>query len=117
MNNLLLFDVGTGILIIIIIAIPMVFQKIKPNYFYGFRTKKTLSDEKIWYPANKYSGKTLIYAGVVMTIVSFVLYLLTTIPQYANIFNKTIIIILTIIILSVPLIVSIIASFIYLKKL
>jgi hypothetical protein len=29
------------------LSIPMVLQKVKPNRWYGFRTPKTLSNEKI----------------------------------------------------------------------
>lgn len=68
-NMLLLTDLGIGILIIAL-AIPMILEKVKPNPIYGFRTKKTLSDEKIWYPANKYSGKAMILAGLFLASAS-----------------------------------------------
>lgn len=38
-----------------------------PNGTYGFRTKKTLSDPKIWYAANRASGHDLLVAGAVIT--------------------------------------------------
>ena len=95
----------------------MVLQKIKPNYLYGFRTKKTLSDEKIWYPANKYAGKVLIYAGIPMAVISAISYILSIIPATASIFNETLVIIIILTVLVVPLTVSIIASLVYLKKL
>ncbi|MBN1798775.1 MAG: SdpI family protein, partial [Spirochaetales bacterium] len=47
-----LINIGVGLLIGGL-AIPLILEKIKPNMWYGFKTKKTLSDEKIWYPANK----------------------------------------------------------------
>lgn len=46
-------------LIIIAISIPLILEKVKPNRVYGFRTQKTLSNEIIWYQANKFLGYTL----------------------------------------------------------
>jgi len=40
-------------LVLIAVSIPLIFGKIKPNRWYGFRTPTTLSDEQIWYAANK----------------------------------------------------------------
>lgn len=57
------------------LAIPHIKGKIPPNNWCGFRTKKTLSNEKIWYKANKYMGKELFKAGlltIVMTILLFI---------------------------------------------
>ena len=47
------------------VAIPMTLDKIPPNALYGFRTARTLSDEKIWYPANRAAGRALTLAGLV----------------------------------------------------
>ncbi|MDF1752604.1 MAG: SdpI family protein [Verrucomicrobiales bacterium] len=33
----------------------------KRNQLYGFRTRKTLSSDEIWYPANQYAGKALLW--------------------------------------------------------
>ena len=40
-------------LILIVVSIPLIYGKIKPNRWYWFRTPATLSDEQIWYKANK----------------------------------------------------------------
>ena len=55
-------------IIIIILTIPLIFEKIGPNHIYGFRTSKTLSDEKIWYNVNKFGGWAMLIASVVGTI-------------------------------------------------
>ena len=52
----------TGLLFIGI-SIPLVMEKIKPNQLYGFRTPKTLTDERVWYKANKYMGKDFVIFG------------------------------------------------------
>lgn len=70
----LLSCIGIGILLIAL-SIPMVLQKIKPNYWYGFRTPKTLSDEKIWYEANRVAGIDLSLAGLLTIFTSIALFL------------------------------------------
>ena len=55
-------------LIFIGIAIPLVQNKIKPNSIYGFRTRKTLSDPKIWYAANAYGGRWMLAVGVIFVV-------------------------------------------------
>jgi len=37
-----------------VLAIPLWLEKIGPNGLYGFRIKKTLENEKIWYAVNRY---------------------------------------------------------------
>ena len=41
----------------IIMGIPLLLEKIKPNALYGFRTPKTRSSDEIWYKVNKYVGR------------------------------------------------------------
>lgn len=55
-------------LLVVGLAIPMILGKLKPNGWYGFRTSKTLSDEKIWYPANTYIGKLLLGVGILWVL-------------------------------------------------
>jgi uncharacterized membrane protein len=49
----------------IAISIPLVLRKVPPNVVYGVRTRKTLSDPRIWYEANYRGGMALIVAGIV----------------------------------------------------
>ncbi len=46
-------------------SIPLILEKVPPNWLYGFRTRKTRNNEKIWYRANKFAGKTLFLAGLI----------------------------------------------------
>jgi len=49
---------------IIALSIPLVFAKIPPNRWYGFRTNKTRSSDAVWYRANRLAGQYLIVAAV-----------------------------------------------------
>ena len=51
-------------LVMIAVSIPLVMGVVPPNWFYGFRTAKTMSDPQIWYQANRHAGANLIAAGV-----------------------------------------------------
>jgi uncharacterized membrane protein len=48
-------------------------EKVPPNYLYGFRTKKTLSNKEIWYKANKYMGKDLLVIGLILSVGALIL--------------------------------------------
>ncbi len=52
-------------LITIAISVPLVLRKVPPNVIYGVRTRKTLSDPRIWYEANYRGGIAFIVAGLV----------------------------------------------------
>ena len=67
MNGILsgftIFFVFTGLLVVGL-SVPMIKRWVKPNLWYGFRTSKTLADEKVWYEANAYSGRLLFIVGI-----------------------------------------------------
>jgi uncharacterized membrane protein len=50
-------------LLFIGLSIPLILGKVPPNSLYGCRTRKTLSDPKIWYEANRISGKDFLISG------------------------------------------------------
>jgi uncharacterized membrane protein len=56
----------------ILISIPLVIRIVPPNMFYGFRTRKTLSNETLWYEANYRGGVNLIIASVIALVARFV---------------------------------------------
>ncbi|HEU5402457.1 MAG TPA: SdpI family protein [Terriglobales bacterium] len=49
----------------ILVSLPLVLKLVPLNRWYGFRTRKTLSDESIWYEANYKGGMGLIVASVI----------------------------------------------------
>lgn len=64
-------------LMFILVSLPLIFKKIGPNSGYGFRYKKTLSDEEIWYKANYIFGILMFFTGLIPLIVKiFVNYIL-----------------------------------------
>ena len=65
-------------LLFIGISLPLIFEKMPPNDFYGFRTPKTFSSKEIWYKANKYMGKQFIWLGSIMIVYNIVLILFKT---------------------------------------
>ena len=52
-------------ILIVIISIPLVMGWIPRNRFYGVRTRKTLSDERLWYAVNRFGGWLFIASGLV----------------------------------------------------
>jgi len=68
---LFLMFAGIGLLFMAI-SVPMINHRVKRNQWYGFRTPKTLSNDRIWYAANEHSGRMLFLSGI-LTIVSAVL--------------------------------------------
>ncbi len=70
---LLIVFVGLGFMSILI-SLPLIDEKIKPNLFYGFRVRATLEDPKVWYAANKYFAQRLLLAGIVEIFAAIALF-------------------------------------------
>ena len=45
------------------LGVPLLRGRVRPNFWYGCRTRKTLSDEKVWYAVNRVTGRDLIVGG------------------------------------------------------
>lgn len=60
-------------LLLISLAIPLIQEKIKPNWFYGFRVPKTINNPHIWYPVNKYGGWWLLGMGALTALTALIL--------------------------------------------
>ena len=58
-----LYDVWLP-LVLIAVSIPLVLEAVPPNWIYGFRTAKTMSNPQIWYEANRHAGANLMAAGI-----------------------------------------------------
>src|SRR5882762_9387979 len=67
---------GIGGVLLIAISLPMIYDKIPPNGFYGFRTPRTISDPSVWYPANRIAGRNLALAGVIVATTALVLFVM-----------------------------------------
>lgn len=73
MSTLLIVFIGSGLLLILI-SLPLLWGKIPPNPLYGFRVRATLENPAIWYPANRYAAKCLIWTGAVIVAAALILY-------------------------------------------
>lgn len=71
---LFLFLIVFGI-VSILIALPLLDGKIKPNPLYGFRVRATLENPKVWYAVNKYFAQRLLLAAVVEIIGAIALFM------------------------------------------
>jgi uncharacterized membrane protein len=60
-------------LLFIGLAIPMILRKIPPNPYYGWRTPKAYSSNRIWYQINWYTGRDILVMGVVQVIYNLAL--------------------------------------------
>ncbi len=67
-------------LVTIVIALPLVLEKIPPNLWYGFRTRRTLSDPDIWYRANYIGGVDLLYGGIAALVINLAISVLSWSP-------------------------------------
>jgi uncharacterized membrane protein len=65
---------GIGGVLLTAISLPMMYDKIPPNSFYGFRTPRTMSDPNVWYPANRVAGRNLALAGVIVATTALVVF-------------------------------------------
>ena len=54
------------------LSLPLMFRRVKPNYFYGLRVPATFADEFVWYEANARSGRDLFTLGLVELVFALV---------------------------------------------
>ena len=76
MSDKLLFLImycGGG-LVFSAISLPLLFRKIPPNNWYGFRVQATLQDPKVWYAANEYMARRLLFVGIITAAAALVGY-------------------------------------------
>ena len=64
---------GIGVLFMAL-SLPLLWQKVPPNRLYGFRTRATLGDPRVWYPANRFAAKRMLLAGAVLVAAAIVLH-------------------------------------------
>ncbi len=64
--------VGIGILFVAL-GIPLARGKVKPNAMYGLRVGETMADERVWYEANRVSGRELVRFGALLILLAVLL--------------------------------------------
>jgi uncharacterized membrane protein len=70
----LLWTYGVGGLLLALLAVPLLRGRVPRNRFYGFRTPKTLSDDRVWYAANRIAGRDLLVAGASISLGALALF-------------------------------------------
>jgi uncharacterized membrane protein len=63
-------------LLFIGLSIPLILKKVPPNWIYGCRTTKTLSNPIIWYEANHVFGKDFFISGLLTFLTSLLMLVL-----------------------------------------
>lgn len=71
--KLLLVFFGAGVALAGV-GVPLLLGRVPPNSWYGCRTSRTLSDERVWYAVNRVTGLDLILAGVFVVISSLAVF-------------------------------------------
>lgn len=76
-------------LLVLALAVPMILRKVPRNYFYGFRTPRTLSSDRVWYQANRTSGIAMACASIVWLLAGLIVPLMVepdlVLPRVASI--------------------------------
>lgn len=73
METILVLYIILGLLMVVI-AVPLIKRKVKPNGLYGFRVPQTLNDPEVWYAVNAHFGRRLLVTGVATTLAALLLY-------------------------------------------
>lgn len=56
-----------------ILAVPLMLGLVPRNRYYGVRTVRTLSDDKIWYRTNRIAGGAVMLASIIYGAVAMVM--------------------------------------------
>jgi len=57
-----------------LVSIPLILRRVPRNPVYGYRTRATLSDDKVWYEANAYFGLRFLVASILSACIAVVLH-------------------------------------------
>ena len=84
MTTLVVLHIASGLLLVLV-SLPLLFGKVPPNSFYGFRVAATLDNPRLWYAVNKHAAKRLIVSGVILIAAAFLLFFVPgiTVDAYA----------------------------------
>lgn len=60
-------------LAIVVLSVPLMLEWVPRNPIYGFRTPRTLSEDRVWYPANRVAGIALGCAGMIWLAAAYLI--------------------------------------------
>jgi hypothetical protein len=108
MSTLLILYLASGLLLILL-SIPLLLHKVRPNSLYGFRVQATLDDPEIWYAVNAYAARWLLICGILTILGALILFFVPdiTIDAYA---------LGVLAVFVIPLIIGLVLSFRYIRK-
>lgn len=108
-NIMSMFVIG---ILEIVLSIPLILEKVPPNWLYGFRTRKTVSSGgRTWYDANKFAGKSLTVAGILTVLAGGILLWMEPVITSQSIER------ISVLTIFIALFGSLVADFIYLRTL
>ena len=64
---------GSVGLLFIALGVPLMLRRVKPNVWYGLRSRDTLTDERLWFDANARLGRDQILLGVGLLVLAWAL--------------------------------------------
>jgi len=91
--------------IIAVVSVTLMVCVVPPNRVYGFRTRRTLANSKLWIRANRFAGFALFIAAVTSAAIFL------GAPEYAS--GRSL---MGVVVLVVPLVVALAASFAYVRR-
>ena len=66
----------TSSFLLVLLGLPLILRKVKPNPIYGFRVRRTLEDPRVWYEVNAFFGRQLLMVGLLEGLATLLLYFL-----------------------------------------
>ena len=66
--------IGQGLLLVILGVIYATYPPKKINYIYGYRTKRTMANQKVWDYANKIGARMITQVGFLTTAIGLIVY-------------------------------------------
>jgi uncharacterized membrane protein len=84
MTTLLFLYFGAG-LVLFAVALPLLAEKVPPNGLYGLRVRATLQDRAVWFAANRFAARRLIWSAAATSISTVVFYSIPgiTVDEYS----------------------------------
>ena len=76
MKSLLVIHFVMGPLMLIIAVLTKIFPPRKINWFYGYRTRRSMQSQEAWIEANTYSSNALIVVGLSASFFQLITYTL-----------------------------------------
>ena len=65
-HRTLVLGVGVALgVLVVLLAIPLILKRVRPNRYYGLVTVNRFESQSLWYRANRFLGVALLVAGLV----------------------------------------------------